>query len=341
MTMIERNEPDRWGYTRYAVVLSLPEDDRLKVDAVRARLPLPTAMIPAHVTVKGSFDSPTDLDEVCRQMREIARRTRPFDVELLELSERESGLGYSVTVSPEMRALHDALYEAIEPISRNVYGGREAGSDFHPHMTVTSELPVGMRVEEKRVVATLNIDTRFKADAMHLMGLVGPRHGGRWQVVEAFQFGDARPDFIPIGVVRSSVSEPVDEGWGEVVSEIHLEARYAAGLEGIEQFSHAVIVTWLHLATFDSPKHLRRRPRGRSDMPCVGMFAQRARHRPNPIGITSVRILGVQGNVLRVQGLDAIDGTPVLDVRPYYPAFDLVPDATVPEWVDRLMEGYL
>ena len=62
--MMERKEPDRWGYTRYAVVLFLPEEERRKVDALRARLPIPVAMIPAHVTVKGSFDSPEDLPKV-------------------------------------------------------------------------------------------------------------------------------------------------------------------------------------------------------------------------------------------------------------------------------------
>ena len=149
-----------------------------------------------------------------------------------------------------------------------------------------------------------------------------------------------RLDLRAIGVVRSPVAEPVDEGWGLVVSEVRLEERYASGLKGLEEFSHAVIVVWLHKAEFALHAHLRRRPQGREDMPCVGIFAQRARHRPNPIGVTAVEIVGVEGNVLRVRGLDAIDGTPVLDVRPYFPACDRVEGASVPEWVDRLMEGY-
>ena len=149
-----------------------------------------------------------------------------------------------------------------------------------------------------------------------------------------------RLDLRAIGVVRSPVAEPVDEGWGLVVSEVRLEERYAPGLKGLEEFSHAVIVVWLHKAEFAPEAHLRRRPQGREDMPCVGIFAQRARHRPNPIGVTAVEIVGVEGNVLRVRGLDAIDGTPVLDVRPYFPAYDCVEGASVPEWVDRLMEGY-
>ena len=147
-------------------------------------------------------------------------------------------------------------------------------------------------------------------------------------------------DWRPIGVVRAPVTEPVDEGWGSVVSEVHVNEEYAAGLEGLQDFSHAVIVFYMHLADFEPPKHLQRRPQGRDDMPCVGIFAQRARHRPNPIGITAVEILDVEGNVLKVRGLDAIDGTPVLDVRPYFPHYDRVDAASVPDWADRLMQGY-
>lgn len=134
--------------------------------------------------------------------------------------------------------------------------------------------------------------------------------------------------------------EAVDENWGEVVSEIELFGAFAPGLRGIEEFSHVVIVFFMHEATFDPSTDLVRRPRGRSDMPLVGVFAQRARHRPNRIGITAVELLGVQENRLRVRGLDAIDGTPVLDIKPYVPAFDSAPRAAIPEWLGRLMEKY-
>ena len=74
-------------------------------------------------------------------------------------------------------------------------------------------------------------------------------------------------------------------------------------------------------------------------MPKVGIFSQRTKDRPNTIGMTSVAILSVDETSLTVQGLDAIDGTPVLDIKPYYPVYDKK-DASVPEWVDRLMEHY-
>jgi tRNA-Thr(GGU) m(6)t(6)A37 methyltransferase TsaA len=143
-----------------------------------------------------------------------------------------------------------------------------------------------------------------------------------------------------IGTVRSPITEPVDEGWNAVEAEIHLSQSLAPGLRGIEEFSHILVVFLMHRATFDAAADLVRRPRGRPDMPAIGIFAQRARHRPTAIGVTAARLRSCEGNVLRVRGLDAIDGTPVLDIKPYYPAFDRVCGARTPEWVDRLMEDY-
>jgi tRNA-Thr(GGU) m(6)t(6)A37 methyltransferase TsaA len=146
--------------------------------------------------------------------------------------------------------------------------------------------------------------------------------------------------FEPIGVVRSPVVAERDDDWGEVVSELQVVERLAPGLVGLEQFSHLNVLFWMHQSSFDAATDLVRRPRGRSDMPQLGIFAQRAKHRPNPIGLTAVRLLGRKGAVLKVQGLDAIDGTPILDLKPYVPAFDQVADPTLPEWISRLMEGY-
>ena len=144
----------------------------------------------------------------------------------------------------------------------------------------------------------------------------------------------------PIGRVRSPVTDTArDENWGAVVSEIELAGPFAPGLRGLETFSHALVVFFMD-HEFMPPRDLTRRPRGRADMPELGIFAQRGKQRPNPIGVTAVEIMGVSGPILTVRGLDAIDGTPVLDVKPYVPAFDLRGDARVPEWIDRLMRGY-
>lgn len=143
-----------------------------------------------------------------------------------------------------------------------------------------------------------------------------------------------------IGFVSNQVTDPVDENWGSVISRLCIKPEYAKGIKGINQFSHVIVITFLDQAEFDVNKHLIRRPRGLSTMPEVGIFSQRAKDRPNPIGITTVRIESVARDYVEVRGLDAINGTPILDIKPYYPHYDFVKDATVPEWVDRLMQDY-
>ena len=143
----------------------------------------------------------------------------------------------------------------------------------------------------------------------------------------------------PIGFVKNEVSSRKDVSWGEDTSVIRLADEYLSGLSGLEDFSHAIILFYLDKAKYVKEKHLQRRPQNREDMPLVGIFSQRGKDRPNQIGMTSVRILAVSEDSLTVQGLDAIDGTPVLDIKPYYPVYDKK-DAEVPEWVDRLMAHY-
>ena len=143
----------------------------------------------------------------------------------------------------------------------------------------------------------------------------------------------------PIGTVKNYVTDRKDTAWGEDVSDVILDRAYIGGLKGLEDFSHAIIVFLLDQAHFDPEKHLQRRPQNRDDMPVTGIFAQRGKDRPNRIGITAVEIVSVTEDCLAVRGLDAIDGTPVLDIKPYYPAYDRK-EAVVPEWVNRLMEHY-
>ncbi len=151
---------------------------------------------------------------------------------------------------------------------------------------------------------------------------------------------DGRITLVPIGRVVSPVTAQTDESWGEVTARIEVAAPYRPGLRGLEQFSHAIVVTWLHEAAFLPERDLVRRPRGLPSMPRVGIFAQRAKDRPNPIGLTAVSVVSVEPDGIHVRGLDAIDGTPVLDIKPYYPAYDCRGEAIVPEWVGRLMAGY-
>jgi tRNA-Thr(GGU) m(6)t(6)A37 methyltransferase TsaA len=145
----------------------------------------------------------------------------------------------------------------------------------------------------------------------------------------------------PIGSVRCAVTEMSQGGWAKIDSEIHLDPQYAPGLQGLEGFSHVIVVFFLDRAqSFDPARQLLRRPRGMEDMHEVGVFAQRTKFRPNPIGVTAVKLLGIAGNIVKVRGLDALDGTPVLDLKPYMPPFDRPDDVKMPPWVGHVMEGY-
>jgi tRNA-Thr(GGU) m(6)t(6)A37 methyltransferase TsaA len=146
--------------------------------------------------------------------------------------------------------------------------------------------------------------------------------------------------FEPIGFVKNDILHPFDQNWGEVISEIILYENYAIGITGLEEFSHALIVFFMHKASFNKENHLTRHPRRRLDLPKIGIFAQRARHRPNPIGITAVQIVSVKDNILTVKGLDAINETPIIDIKPYFPCFDKVEDSKTPFWVDEIMKDY-
>lgn len=143
----------------------------------------------------------------------------------------------------------------------------------------------------------------------------------------------------PIGYVHNQVEEKKDTAWGNDISTIILDEDFHGGLTGLSDFSHAIILCHLNRAKFIPEKHLLRRPRNRTDMPLLGIFSQRTKDHPNQIGITSVEILSVSENSITVRGLDAINGTPVLDIKPYFPVFDKR-DAQTPDWVNILMEQY-
>ena len=145
----------------------------------------------------------------------------------------------------------------------------------------------------------------------------------------------------PVGTVKCAVNEMSQGNWASVDSEIHLAPEYAPGLQGLEGFSHVLVVFFLDRAQgFDIKKQLLRRPRGMDDLQELGVFAQRTKFRPNPIGVTAVKLLGIEGSIVKVRGLDALDGTPVLDIKPYMPPFDRVDDVEMPPWVRHFIEGY-
>ena len=138
----------------------------------------------------------------------------------------------------------------------------------------------------------------------------------------------------PIGFVKTkAVGKEVRNK--NVVSKIILRNEYIEALEGLEEFSHLFVLFWLHKITDENRRVMKVRPRGRADLPLLGIFATQTPHRSNPIGLTRVKILSIEDNVVNVQGLDAYNGTPVLDLKPFN-SWDTTKDFKVPDWWKKL-----
>jgi tRNA-Thr(GGU) m(6)t(6)A37 methyltransferase TsaA len=145
----------------------------------------------------------------------------------------------------------------------------------------------------------------------------------------------------PVGIVRSSRVRPVDDDWGEVTSSITLLAPFdARSIEGLAEFSHIEVLFVFHGVDPASVATGTRRPRGNPDWPEVGIFAQRAKDRPNRLGLSTCELVAIRGDTLDVRALDAIDGTPVLDLKPYMTEFAPRPPVRQPAWSHELMTGY-
>ncbi len=137
----------------------------------------------------------------------------------------------------------------------------------------------------------------------------------------------ARVTLTAIGFVHNEVTKPRPKGWASVESTIQLLPEHAAKIDGLSGYSHVIVVCYLDLAE-DAPE----KPEsltlasGRR----YGILATRSQLRPNHLGVSAVALLAAEGGALRVRGLDAIDGTPVLDIKPYLPEYDAHPAATIP-----------
>ena len=151
-----------------------------------------------------------------------------------------------------------------------------------------------------------------------------------------------RFEVMSIGEVRCDRTEAIDDDWGDVESVIELDReRFEPEvLAGLDAFSHVEVVFLFDRVDASKVNLGSRRPRGNAAWPRVGIFAQRAKARPNRIGITTCELLGIEGLRLRVRGLDAIDGTPVLDLKPYMTEFAPRRETRQPAWSRELMSGY-
>ncbi len=136
-----------------------------------------------------------------------------------------------------------------------------------------------------------------------------------------------------IGVAKNREQQHFG-GWSQVATDLIINEEYKEALEGLEGYSHLIVVYWMHEVTTCDIRHV---PQGKvGDVPEVGIFACRCPQRPNPLGITTTQISSIKGNIVTVKGLDVISNTPILDIKPYTPQYDAAQDAKVPEWVNKL-----
>jgi len=135
-----------------------------------------------------------------------------------------------------------------------------------------------------------------------------------------------------IGFVSNGIKQPIRHGWREVVSEITINRELTEALDGLEEYSHIIVLYWMHQLPEGRKLALKVHPMGNQELPLTGRFATRSPSRPNPVGQATVRLLERRGNTLKVKGLDAIDGTPVIDIKPYIPGYDSAADAKAPRW---------
>lgn len=145
-----------------------------------------------------------------------------------------------------------------------------------------------------------------------------------------------------IGLVHCPRMETIDDYWGSVRSKIKIDTDQfdEQALIGLSGFSHCEVVFFMNRVPESKIEKGARHPRNRTDLPKMGIFSQRSKNRPNRIGISRCRIVKVEGLTVVVEALDAIDGTPVIDIKPYMKEFSPIGDVYQPEWTKELMSRY-
>lgn len=146
----------------------------------------------------------------------------------------------------------------------------------------------------------------------------------------------------PIGFVRGGREHATKDGWGDNRSRLELDPdRFTTdALCGLEDVSHIEVVFYFHIDADEPTETGARHPRGRLDWPRVGIFAQHGRMRPNRIGASICRVLGLDGTAVDVEGLDAVDGTPLLDIKPVWSGYLPRGELREPAWAREIMTRY-
>jgi tRNA-Thr(GGU) m(6)t(6)A37 methyltransferase TsaA len=145
----------------------------------------------------------------------------------------------------------------------------------------------------------------------------------------------------PVAYVRGGRTAPTDDDWDAERCVLELDPRFGpTSLAGLDAFSHLEVVYVFDRVVESQIAYEARHPRERTDWPRVGIFAQRGKARPNRIGVSRCRLLRIEGTRVHVAGLDAIDGTPILDIKPYMREFGPRGGVTQPAWATELMAAY-
>ncbi|MDF2946389.1 MAG: tRNA-Thr(GGU) m(6)t(6)A37 methyltransferase TsaA [Bacillales bacterium] len=145
----------------------------------------------------------------------------------------------------------------------------------------------------------------------------------------------------PIAFVKNSRKSVSDDYWGNIISEITLIDSFTEdSLQGINEFSHLEIIFYFNQVLDHAIIKEARHPRGNTNLPKVGIFAQRGKNRPNKLGLTIVELIEHKGKTLVVKGLDAIDGTPIVDIKPVIQEFLPREEIFQPKWCTDLMKNY-
>jgi tRNA-Thr(GGU) m(6)t(6)A37 methyltransferase TsaA len=145
----------------------------------------------------------------------------------------------------------------------------------------------------------------------------------------------------PVAWVGSTRVEPSDDNWDAEAATITLDdALPEESLTGLDEFSHLEVLFYFHKADPDKVEPGLRHPRNNPDWPKVGVFARRGKNRPNHLGLSVVKLIKREGRTLHVEGLDAIDGTPVIDIKPLLNGFLPRKPLLQPKWADEIMARY-